>query len=112
MSDGRKVVECYKGTKSEKCRLAKFITKGKIFAEFSTCLAFFIPFSFAVYFTTFYAETRNAYKYVERAWREREHLRDLCVDGRMVLKGSLMNEDGWTWIRLISLRIGASDVLL
>jgi hypothetical protein len=23
-----------------------------------------------------------------------------------------MNEDGWTWIRLISLRIGASDVLL
>jgi hypothetical protein len=43
---------------------------------------------------------------------EGKKIRDLCVDGRLVLKGSLMNEDGRTWTRLISLRIGTSDRLL
>jgi hypothetical protein len=44
--------------------------------------------------------------------REREHLEDLVVDGRIMLKQTLRTSNEWSWTGLISLGIGTGDRFL
>jgi hypothetical protein len=44
--------------------------------------------------------------------KERGLLEDLNVDGKVILKWIVDEEDGRSWIRFTSLRIGTSGVLL
>jgi hypothetical protein len=49
---------------------------------------------------------------VEEKLREKEHLCDLYADGRIILKGFVMKEDGSACTGLFWLTIGTSDRLL
>jgi hypothetical protein len=44
---------------------------------------------------------RNAYKYLVGNLKERNHLEDLVVDGRMTLKRTLNKQDARVWARFI-----------
>jgi hypothetical protein len=52
---------------------------------------------------------KNAYKVLVRNLKERNHLEDLGVDGRMALKWTLNNkQDARVWTSFIWLRIGTN----
>jgi len=44
--------------------------------------------------------------------KERDLLEDLSVDGKIIFKWILEKEDGRSWIRFTSRRVGTSVVLL
>jgi hypothetical protein len=56
----------------------------------------------------------GAQKYTGILWRhlKEEHLEELCVDGRILLKPFLKKDDGRVWTGLTWLRIGVIGGLL
>jgi hypothetical protein len=55
---------------------------------------------------------RGIYRVLVKNQRKRDHLEDLGVDGRMVIKCILRKSVGKACTELIGLRIGTSGVLL
>ena len=55
---------------------------------------------------------RNAYKYLAGKLKERNHLEDLGVDGRMTLKRTLNKQDVRVWASFIWLMRGTNCRLL
>jgi len=51
-------------------------------------------------------DNRGAYRGLERNIRETDHLEDLGVDGKIILKWIFNNWDEQTWTGLVWLRIG------
>jgi len=51
-------------------------------------------------------DNRVAYRGLERNIRETDHLEDLGVDGKIILKWIFNNWDEQTWTGLVWLRIG------
>jgi len=49
-------------------------------------------------------KNRNAYKYLVGNFKERNHLEDLGVDGRMTLKWTLNKQDARMWVSFIWLQ--------
>jgi hypothetical protein len=57
-------------------------------------------------------ERRSAYMILVGKPEERDHLEDLCVDGRIILKRILKKWDGRIWTGFIWLRIETGRGLL
>jgi len=57
-------------------------------------------------------ERRGTYKVLVRKPEERDHLEDVGVDGRIILKSILKKSFARSWIGLVWLRIGTSGGLM
>jgi hypothetical protein len=57
-------------------------------------------------------DRRGAYRVWWGDLKETDHLKDLSIDGRIILKWILNKWDGWTCTGLIWLRIGTGGGLL
>ena len=44
--------------------------------------------------------------------KDRDHLEDLVVDGRIILQLVFSKQDGWTWIGLLWLTLGTSGWMM
>jgi hypothetical protein len=54
---------------------------------------------------------RNTYRVLVRRHKGKSHLKDLHVDGRIILRCILQKQDGMVWTGLIWLRAGTSGML-
>jgi len=61
---------------------------------------------------TYTGERRSAYRVLVGKPEGKNHLEDLGIDGRIILKSFFRNVDGGAWTELIWLRIGTGGGLL
>jgi hypothetical protein len=57
-------------------------------------------------------DRRGAYRFLVGDMMERDHLKELSIDGSIILKGTFREWDGEMWTGIIWLRIGAGDIRL
>jgi len=58
------------------------------------------------------SDRRGAYRFLMGDMMERDHLKDLRIDGSVILKGAFKEWDGEMWTGIIWLRIGAGYTLV
>jgi hypothetical protein len=59
-----------------------------------------------------YGDRRGTYRVLEKTLRDTDHLEDLGLDGKLILKLNFKNRDEEAWTGLIWLRIGRAGGLL